>query len=112
MSVGTGKPISPESIKVTSSGGEKISTHHRKLADLIRSSNPAFTEQFKSFNNDLNDFNGFKIMTKDPDVHPQSYRNPFDISKNGLLDQIARMRANYLQTCISNSKLVDNGKFI
>ena len=30
-------------------------------------------------------------------IAPQMYKNPFDIPRLGLLDQLARMRANFLQ---------------
>ncbi|XP_018009540.1 integrator complex subunit 6 [Hyalella azteca] len=33
---------------------------------------------------------------------PQMYRNPFDISRHSLLDQLARMRANFLQPSVAN----------
>ncbi|KAF2356407.1 von Willebrand factor type A [Trinorchestia longiramus] len=33
---------------------------------------------------------------------PQMYRNPFDIPRQSLLDQLARMRANFLQPSVAN----------
>ncbi|KAG1670554.1 Integrator complex subunit 6-A [Nymphon striatum] len=107
-SVGSGKNITPDSIRVTPTSGGKISQNFKKLADLTRISNPAFAERFKNLINELNEFNGFKILMKEPDIRPQSYRNPFDITREGLLDQTARMRANFLQPFPSNSKLVDD----
>lgn len=40
------------------------------------------------------------------------FRNPYDIPRNNLLDQIARMRTNYLQKSYSSTKLVDEGEWI
>lgn len=40
----------------------------------------------------------------------QSYRNPFDIPRHCLLDQVVRMRANFLQPALAHTKLIDDGK--
>ncbi|XP_026687742.1 integrator complex subunit 6-like, partial [Diaphorina citri] len=36
-----------------------------------------------------------------------SYRNPFDIQRRHLLDQVVRMRANFLQPQVTQMKLLD-----
>lgn len=38
-------------------------------------------------------------------------RNPYDIPRKNLIDQIARMRSNFLQKSFHRTKLVDDGKY-
>jgi len=40
------------------------------------------------------------------------FRNPYDIPRSNLLDQIARMRTNYLQKSYNITKLVDEGYLV
>ncbi|GAB1600442.1 integrator complex subunit 6-like [Argonauta hians] len=56
---------------------------------------------------ELLDYNTFTVAVQDPEIKPQYYRNPFDIPRKNLLDQISRMRTNFLQVSPSNSKLID-----
>ncbi|RUS76673.1 hypothetical protein EGW08_015563, partial [Elysia chlorotica] len=53
------------------------------------------------------DYSSFTLAVQDPDVKPQTYRNPFDISRKGLLDQISRMRNNFLRTSSTSESLID-----
>ena len=39
----------------------------------------------------------------------QSFRNPYDISRAGLLDQLARMRTNFLHATPTTPNLVEDG---
>lgn len=57
---------------------------------------------------ELLDYNTFTVAVPDKEIKPQYYRNPFDIPRKNLLDQISRMRVNFLQTCPSSSKLLDD----
>ncbi|XP_064638509.1 integrator complex subunit 6-like [Lineus longissimus] len=56
---------------------------------------------------EVNEFTSFTIGVPDKEVKPQYYRNPFDIPRKMLLDQLARMRANLLQTSTLGAKLID-----
>uniref|UniRef100_T1J717 VWFA domain-containing protein n=1 Tax=Strigamia maritima TaxID=126957 RepID=T1J717_STRMM len=71
-------------------------------------SNPALSERFSSLKDQINDYSPFTLIMRDKEIPMQSYRNPFDILRSNLLDQIARMRSNFLQTAISNIRLQDN----
>lgn len=64
-----------------------------------------FGDNMQSLKQELTEYNTFTIGVSDKDIKPQMFRNPFDIPRNNLLDQIARMRTNYLQK--SSTKLVD-----
>ena len=39
----------------------------------------------------------------------QSFRNPYDISRAGLLDQLARMRTNFLHATPTTPNLIEDG---
>ncbi|KAK3590010.1 hypothetical protein CHS0354_035043 [Potamilus streckersoni] len=56
---------------------------------------------------ELTDFNTFTVAVPDKDIRPQPFRNPYDITRKNLLDQIARMRTNFLQTAFNATKLHD-----
>ncbi|XP_013400785.1 integrator complex subunit 6 [Lingula anatina] len=56
----------------------------------------------------LSEYSGFSLGVPDRDIQPQMYRNPFDIPRTDLLDQISRMRANYLQPSPTGTRLVDD----
>ncbi|XP_066266494.1 integrator complex subunit 6-B-like isoform X2 [Branchiostoma lanceolatum] len=56
---------------------------------------------------DSTEFPGFSIAVADWELRAQSYRNPFDIPRVGLLDQVQRMRRNLMQTSPSHIKFVD-----
>ncbi|XP_067122269.1 integrator complex subunit 6 [Centruroides vittatus] len=105
-SVGTGKPLTPEGIRVNPIGrsmGPAV-----KLSEISLTSNPAIVERFSNYKSELNDFTGFMLGIKDKEIKTESYRNPFDISRRTLLDQIARMRANYLQSSVNHTRIQDD----
>ncbi|XP_078694991.1 integrator complex subunit 6-A-like isoform X2 [Branchiostoma floridae x Branchiostoma belcheri] len=56
---------------------------------------------------DATEFPGFSIAVADWELRTQSYRNPFDIPRAGLLDQVQRMRRNLMQTSLAHIKFVD-----
>lgn len=60
-----------------------------------------------SLKQELTDYNTFTVAVADKDIKPQQFRNPYDIPRKNLLDQIARMRTNFLQTSFSSTKLLD-----
>uniref|UniRef100_A0A0B7AHQ3 Integrator complex subunit 6-like beta-barrel domain-containing protein n=1 Tax=Arion vulgaris TaxID=1028688 RepID=A0A0B7AHQ3_9EUPU len=53
------------------------------------------------------DYSGFTLAVEDPDIKPQFYRNPYDIPRKSLIDQISRMRNNFLRTSINSECLID-----
>lgn len=59
----------------------------------------------------MSEFPGFTLALKEREIRPQNLRNPFDIPRNALLDQIARMRANFLQPSLAHTRLQDEGTF-
>ncbi|XP_063426619.1 integrator complex subunit 6-like [Mytilus trossulus] len=66
-----------------------------------------FGDNMQCLKQELTEYNTFTIGIPDKDIKPQMYRNPYDIPRSTLLDQIARMRTNYLQKSSSTTKLVD-----
>ncbi|XP_011505090.1 PREDICTED: integrator complex subunit 6-B [Ceratosolen solmsi marchali] len=60
---------------------------------------------------ELNKFSGFVVgLVKNHQQQrgAQSYRNAFDIPRKSLLDQVVRMRANFLQPGLLHTKLLDD----
>lgn len=104
-SVGS-KKMTPEGIRVNPSlprpCGPAI-----KLSDMHLTPNPAISERFSNLKSELNDFNNFVLHIRDKDMKTESYRNPFDISRKSVLDQLSRMRSNFLQSMLSHTRLQD-----
>ena len=67
-------------------------------------------DKFSHLRDQLSEFPGFALTLKEREVRPQNLRNPFDIPRSALLDQVARMRANFLQPSLAHTKLHDDGK--
>ncbi|KAM9802430.1 integrator complex subunit 6 isoform X2 [Syngnathus typhle] len=94
-----GKKVPPESgIKVRWRGGG-ISLAQRR----------DFIQQLQSLSGDapappleLNpkEFQGFHLALLNKGFKPQSFRNPYDIPRSHLLDQLSRMRRNFLNTTV------------
>ena len=53
--------------------------------------------RFGLLKDQLTDFPGFMLGIKDASMKSNGLRNPFDIPRHSLLDQLVRMRANFLQ---------------
>lgn len=89
--VGTGKPATPTTIKVPNMSSKKIS-------DIVNS-DPCLKSRLNGLRSEINDFQGFSMRIRDKtrEAKPQCYRNPYDISRNQIIDQIHRMRNNFLQ---------------
>jgi len=60
-----------------------------------------------SIRNDLNEFSGFAVRIRDrmKEAKPQCFKNAFDINRNDLIDQISRMKINFLQKNINDIKM-------
>merc|ERR550534_838839 len=95
--VGRTRPAVVEAIKVVSR------SPFRK--DFI--SNPNLIDKFSHLRDQLSEFTGFALGLKEREIRPQNLRNPFDIPRSALLDQVARMRANFLQPSLAHTKLQD-----
>ena len=100
-----------------------LSPHHASNADLLvicphRSQMPSLAAR-KDFqqllqaitgetvsvrpDSNLTEFPGYTLRVKDRSVRPRAYRNPFDIPRQELLDQLVRMRTNFLQLALAKS---------
>ena len=47
---------------------------------------------------------------KDEEMTSRSFRNPFDITRCGLLGQLARMRTNFLHSTPTTPNLIEEGE--
>ena len=66
-------------------------------------------DKFLNLRDQMNEFSGFALALKEREMRAQNLRNPFDIPRSTLLDQVARMRANFLQPSLAHTKLQDEG---
>ncbi|XP_060595337.1 integrator complex subunit 6-like [Ruditapes philippinarum] len=99
-----GSKVPPhEGIKVSSR--TKTSVLQRKdFSQLLKN----VGGNLSSLKQELTDYNTFTIAVPDREIKPQQFRNPYDIPRKSLLDQIARMKTNFLQTSYTNkTKLSD-----
>lgn len=67
-------------------------------------------DKFSNLREHMSEFPGFALALKERDIRAQNLRNPFDIPRSALLDQVARMRANFLQPSLAHTRLQDEGK--
>ncbi|CAH2050265.1 unnamed protein product, partial [Iphiclides podalirius] len=72
-------------------------------------SHPCLQDKFSALRDQLNEFGGFVVGLSRGRHKAQAhtYRNPFDIQRRDLLDQVVRMRANFLQPSLAHTRLVD-----
>lgn len=99
-----GSKVPPhEGIKVSSR--TKTSILQRKdFSELLKN----VGGNLSSLRQELTDYNTFTIAVPDKEIKPQQFRNAYDIPRKSLLDQIARMKTNFLQTLYSHkTKLSD-----
>lgn len=90
--------LGPDGIKVIPRSAfkkELLSTH-------------LFKDKFTGLKDQLTDFPGFVLGIKDSATKTNRLRNPFDVPRHSLLDQLVRMRSNYLQPTLSSIKLLDD----
>ncbi|XP_046613078.1 integrator complex subunit 6 isoform X1 [Neodiprion virginianus] len=77
--------------------------------DLV--SHPLLQDKFTGLRDQLNEFGGFVVglvRNQQQQRGAQSYRNAFDVPRKSLLDQVVRMRANFLQPGLLHTKLLDD----
>ncbi|KAI8438346.1 hypothetical protein MSG28_010912 [Choristoneura fumiferana] len=70
---------------------------------------PCLQDKFSALRDQLNEFGGFVVgLSRGRNkTQTHAYRNPFDIQRRDLLDQVVRMRANFLQPSLAHTRLVD-----
>ncbi|CAK1544644.1 unnamed protein product [Leptosia nina] len=96
------------------------SNNTQKIAESVRvmpksalkkelTSHPCLQDKFTALRDQLNEFGGFVVGLSRGRHKAQAhtYRNPFDIQRRDLLDQVVRMRANFLQPSLAHTRLVD-----
>lgn len=86
--------------------GIKVLSRSPLKRDLLM--NHLIKDKFMSVREQLTDFPGFQINIKDQLPPANGFRNAYDIERKDLLDQIIRMRANFLQPSSRYSKLTDD----
>ncbi|XP_012522215.2 integrator complex subunit 6 isoform X2 [Monomorium pharaonis] len=77
--------------------------------DLV--SHPLLQDKFTGLRDQLNEFGGFVVgivKNQQQQRGAHSYRNAFDVPRKSLLDQVVRMRANFLQPGLLHTKLLDD----
>lgn len=71
-------------------------------------SHPQLKEKFSSQREQFTDYLNFVVGVEIGRIPSyQTYRNPFDIPRDRLLDQVVRMRSNYLQPSAAQTKYLD-----
>ncbi|XP_026758817.2 integrator complex subunit 6 [Galleria mellonella] len=96
------------------------SGNNQKIAESVRvmprsplkkelTTHPCLQDKFTALRDQLNEFGGFVVGLSRGRHKTQAhtYRNPFDIQRRDLLDQVVRMRANFLQPSLAHTRLVD-----
>lgn len=92
-----GKKALPEAgMKVRWRGGGISLAQHRDFIQQLQS----LTGEAPSLPMELNpkEFQGFQLALLNKGLKPQSFRNPYDIPRSHLLDQLSRMRKNLLNS--------------
>ncbi|XP_037075293.1 integrator complex subunit 6-like [Pollicipes pollicipes] len=84
-----------------------IKVTSRKSTRREATSNPALSDKFASLLEPMQYMAGLTLAVRDGELATQSYRNPFDISRRHLLDQLVRMRANFMQTSVGLVRMQD-----
>ena len=70
---------------------------HRPLTKSIFIKIFTFSDKLAHLRDQVTEFNNFTLSVREGELNPQVYRNPFDIPRKQLIDQLTRMRANFLQ---------------
>ncbi|KAK8731732.1 hypothetical protein OTU49_007447 [Cherax quadricarinatus] len=64
-------------------------------------SNHTLQDKLAPLRDQVTEYPSFVLAVREGEVNPQMYRNPFDIPRFCLLDQLTRMRANFLQSSLA-----------
>ncbi|XP_063979474.1 integrator complex subunit 6 [Diachasmimorpha longicaudata] len=90
------------------SEGVRVQSRTALKKEMI--SHPLLQERFVGLRDQLNEFGGFavRVVRSQQQKSAHSYRNAFDVPRKSLLDQVVRMRANFLQPGLLHTKLLDD----
>ncbi|KAG9510749.1 Integrator complex subunit 6-A [Fragariocoptes setiger] len=110
LTVGQQKPFLQSTVRILQCGNSlKSQVESTSYVDMKCTGRPSssFFYRFVSLRNELNEFTNYSIRVRDKSLAmsgsdslrapSQSYRNPYDIDRNDLIDQIYWMRANFMQ---------------
>jgi len=106
--------INPASTAKCRNGPEGIKVIPRSSVKKALLRNQMHKDKFLHLQEQINDFSSFTLGInksgngKNTRSTNNQFRNPFDIPRKNLLDQIIRMRANFLQACANQTKLIDD----
>ncbi|XP_077295823.1 integrator complex subunit 6 [Arctopsyche grandis] len=91
-------------------GVESVRVNPRTPLKKDLTTHPCLQDKFTALRDQLNEFGGYVVGLSRSryKTHAHTYRNPFDIQRRDLLDQVVRMRANFLQPSLALTKLVDD----
>ncbi|XP_066955272.1 integrator complex subunit 6 isoform X1 [Macrobrachium rosenbergii] len=81
---------------------EGIRVQPRRPLSRHLTSNHTLQGKLASLRDQVTEYSNFVLAVREGEVNPQMYRNPFDIPRSLLLDQLTRMRANFLQSSLTH----------
>ncbi|CAH0592364.1 unnamed protein product [Chrysodeixis includens] len=101
--------INKSSSNNTQKAAESVRVMPRSALRKDLTTHPCLQDKFSALRDQLNEFGGFVVGLSRGRHKTQAhtYRNPFDIQRRDLLDQVVRMRANFLQPSLAHTRLVD-----
>ena len=90
--------LTTSSSSSTSSTSSVLSQSSKKVSDIALTGNTSHP-RIGNIRSELNEYSNFVLRVKDKsgDFKSQPYRNPLHINRRELIDQIHRMRLNFLQ---------------
>ncbi|CAL4058858.1 unnamed protein product, partial [Meganyctiphanes norvegica] len=81
---------------------EGIRIQPRRPLSRHLTSNHTLQDKLSTLRDQVTEYPNFAVAVREGEVNPQLYRNPFDIPRYTILDQLTRMRANFLQCSMSH----------
>uniref|UniRef100_A0A3P8RTI3 Integrator complex subunit 6 n=1 Tax=Amphiprion percula TaxID=161767 RepID=A0A3P8RTI3_AMPPE len=101
------KPPSEAGIKVRWRGGGISLAQRRDFIQQLQN----LTGDVPTLELNPKEFQGFHLALLNKGLKPQSFRNPYDIPRSHLLDQLSRMRRNLLNTSVCTLRGQDSDQF-
>ncbi|KAK4305504.1 hypothetical protein Pmani_022610 [Petrolisthes manimaculis] len=80
---------------------EGIRVQPRRPLARHLTSNHTLQDKLSPLRDQVTEYPSFVLAVREGELSPQMYRNPFDIPRSSLLDQLTRMRANFLQSSMT-----------
>uniref|UniRef100_A0A4W3HAN8 VWFA domain-containing protein n=1 Tax=Callorhinchus milii TaxID=7868 RepID=A0A4W3HAN8_CALMI len=90
------KPVQESGIKVKQGSSSLSLVHPKDFKQFLMQISGELPYRHLDLN--VKEFSGFQIGILNKDLKPQNYKNPYDIPRRNLLDQLTRMRLNLLKT--------------